>query len=280
MDWNSWGPPLIATTIGLASGFALVFNARRGDARDERAQTLRAHKAGLMDRLRELELERPKLPASTYEEERRALVAQAAATLRELEELEGTQRPSSAGLGLPIAAAAAITVASVLVVVWPESSAAPAASIDDAPTGGSNPHAMAEMAAQGDELPDDLDKLNDMAYRAILAGQLPTAMGAVEKARQMAPDDPLVRIHLDVMRINVGMVDRAAEDLDDIVAEYPDQVRAILWLAYAKGQRGDEATAREMLEQVLEKAPDSEEATMARSWLMEIDKAQGMAPAP
>ena len=110
--------------------------------------------------------------------------------------------------------------------------------------------------------------------RALLAGQLPTAMGAVEKARQLAPDDPLVRVHLDVMRLNVGMVDRAHEDLDDIVSEHPDMVRAILWLAFAKGQKGDEDGARALLERVLEKAPDSEEATMGRSWMMEIDAAQ------
>ncbi len=280
MDWTSWGPPLLASGIGLASGLALVFRARGGDDKAEQAHALRAHKAALMERLRELDIERPKLTPASWEAEKRALVRQAAETLRELEAIEGcTERPSG-GLGLPVGAVGAITLASILVLAWPEAESVPATQLDAPPTGGTSPHAMAEVAARGSALPDDLDALNDLAYDAILGGDLPTAMGAVEKARRLAPDDPLVRTHLDIMRMNVGMVARAADDLTLIIEQHPTQVRAILWLAYATSQQGDEDAARALLERVLELAPGSDDATMARSWMMEMDRAAGEAPTP
>jgi predicted Zn-dependent protease len=285
VDWNTWLPPLMAAGVGLAAGLTFVWKAAGDDGPDEQAHALRAHKAALMERLRELELERPKLGPETYEAERRALVTQAAETLRRIEELEarGHARPSS--LLVPVSVVVAIALGTVGVMAWPDTSAdALAVPLDQAPTSpasggmggmGAAPSSMAEVTAgAAASLPDSLDELNAMAYDAMLQGQLPVAMGAVEKARQIAPDDPLVNTHLNIMRLNVGMVDKAAAALEAIVAAHPEQPRPLLWLAYARGNQGDDAAARVMLEAVLDLAPDSDEATLARQWMMEIDQAQ------
>jgi len=286
VDWNTWLPPLLASGVGLATGAVLVWKSSGGDSPAEEAHTLRAHKSGLMERLRELEVEKPKLASDAYQTERKALVAQAAATLRRIEALEarGHHRPSN--LATPIGIVVAIGLASVGVMAWPDSSGGvEPVPLDSPPArsrassggmgGQAMPSSMAEVTSTAGDLPDDLDELNAIAYGAMLEGQLPVAMSAVEKARQIAPEDPLVQTHLNIMRLNVGMVDKAADGLETVVKEHPDQVRPLLWLAYARGNQGKDDEASALLEKVLDMAPDSDEATLARQWMMEIDKTQG-----
>ena len=286
MDWNTWLPPLLASGVGLATGATLVWRSKGGDSPAEEAHTLRAHKSGLMDRLRELEVEKPKLPSETWQAERQALVTQAAETLRRLEALEARGHRRSSSIATPVGIVVAIALASVGVMAWPDMGSdvdpvpldTPPARTQSAMGGqggmGAMPSSMAEVTAGSDSLTDNLDELNAMAYDAMLQGQLPVAMSAVEKARTIAPDDPLVNTHLNIMRLNVGMIDKAAEGLEALVAAHPDQPRPLLWLAYARGNQGKDDEARAMLERVLDMAPDSDEAVLARQWLMEIDKAQ------
>jgi TolA-binding protein len=282
VDWNTWLPPLLATAVGLGTGIALVWKAAGSEGDAEEAHTLREHKAALMERLRELDIERPKLGEEVWQAERKALVQQAAETLKKLETLEAKGHHRPRGLLGPISIIAAITLASVGVLIWPDSSASvepvplesPSPRTQRAPAGmgAAAPSSMGEAIAGATALPDDLDELNAIAYEAVLSGDLPVAMGAVDKARSLAPDDPLVNTHLNIMRINVGMMDKAATGLEAIVSAHPDQPRPLLWLAYARGNQGDDDSAYAMLEKVLDMAPDSEEATLARQWMIEIDK--------
>ncbi len=284
MDWNTWLPPLLASGVGLATGAVLVWRATGSDNPAEEAHALRAHKAALMERLRELEVEKPKLPSDTWRDERQALLTQAAHTLRRIEALEARGHRQSSSVATPVGVVVAIALASVGVLTWPDSSAGidpvplnspPARTQSSGGMGGmAAPTSMAEVTAAASDLPDDLDALNTMAYDAMLQGQLPMAMSAVEKARQIAPNDPLVNTHLNIMRLNVGMVDKGAAGLEAVVKEHPDQPRPLLWLAYARGNQGKDDEAKAMLEAVLDMAPDSDEAVLARQWLMEIDSAQ------
>ncbi len=286
MDWNTWLPPILATVVGLGTGIALVWKASGAEGGAEEAHALREHKAALMERLHELDVERPKLGDEVWQAERKALVKQAADTLRRIEALEakGFHRPTN--IFTPVAIITAIALASVGVMIWPDSSSgiepvpldAPNTRAQRAPAGmGSGgmvaaPSSMGEALPGASDFPDDLDELNTIAYNAVLSGDLPVAMGAVDKARAMAPDDPLVNTHLNIMRINVGMLDKAAAGLEAIVEAHPDEPRPLLWLAYARGNQGDDDSAYAMLQKVLLMEPDSEEATMARQWMMEIDK--------
>lgn len=276
MDWNSWGPPLMATGIGLLAGLALVWKARGGDDPGAERRALAAHKEALLRRLRELDLERAKLPEADWQEERAALVQQAAGTLRRLDEIGGETPGRGAGLLLPAAMLVALTLLGVAVLVWPSGSG-PAEATPVQPKPAENPHAMAAAAGAG--LPDDLAQLNSMAYAALQEGQLSTAMAVVEKARSLAPDDPSVRTNRDILRMNVGMVDKALADLREVVAAHPDLPRPTLWLAYAYGQKGQDGEARVLLARVIELAPESEEAAQARVWLQELEEepAQGEA---
>ncbi len=287
MNWNTWLPPLMASGVGLATGAVLVWRAAGTQTPAEEAHALRAHKAALMERLRELEVERPKLPSEVWQSERQALVKQAAETLRKIDALEarGHRRPTS--LVGPVMVVGSVALCALGMMAWPDdSSSATPVSLDQPPArtqassgmgGMGAPSSMAEVTSMAGSLPDDLAELNSMAYDAILQGQLPLAMSAVEKARQIAPEDPLVKTHLNIMRINVGMVAKAGEGLEEVVQAHPDQPRPVLWLAYAKGNLGDDEAAKVLLEKVLDMAPASDEATMARQWMMEIDSAAGQA---
>jgi tetratricopeptide (TPR) repeat protein len=217
-------------------------------------------------------------------------VRQAAEALRRAEALPTPRAGRTAGLLLPMSFLATFSAFGAAVVVWPSSDAgAEVAGLEDEPP--ASPHGMARqpgsgapddphgMARQaGADLPDDLTALNAMAYAALLQGQLPTAMAAVEKARALAPDDPDARTNLDVMRMNVGMVDRAAEDLGKLVEAYPDRPRPLLWLAFARGKQGRDEEARTLLARVLALQPEGEEATLARQWLAELDPAPAATP--
>ncbi|MFH1468252.1 MAG: tetratricopeptide repeat protein [Pseudomonadota bacterium] len=273
MDWNSWGPPLMATGIGLVAGLALVWKARGGGDEAEEAQALAAHKEALLRRLRELDLERPKLHEAEWQEERAALIKQAAEALRRLDALDAKGPARSAGLLMPASLLGALTLLGTAVLVWPSGGDEQIADLQQQPT--PNPHAMATAAGAG--LPEDLDQLNSMAYAALLEGQLSTAMAVIEKARALAPDDPTVRTNLDIMRMNVGMVDKALADLQQVVTAHPQEPRPTLWLAYAHGQKGQDSEARVLLARVIELAPGSEDAQQAMAWLQELDVEPGQA---
>jgi cytochrome c-type biogenesis protein CcmH len=133
-----------------------------------------------------------------------------------------------------------------------------------------SPHAVSPHASTAAADPADLPTLNARAYASILEGDLPEAMALVERARQMAPDDPDVQINVCALRIAVGMLDRAESGIDAVLAAHPDHLRARLWKGVIQGQRGDAEGARQAWHDVIARDPDGTEGKQARAFLAEL----------
>ena len=92
MDWQTWGPPLVVLSIGIAVGLGLALTAggQRAieDDRTARREDLTAEKATLLEQIRSLDADRDKLGESEYARRREELVGLAAKVLAELEALE------------------------------------------------------------------------------------------------------------------------------------------------------------------------------------------------
>lgn len=267
MDWSDWGPALLTVVAGLALGAAWAGRGA-GVPGPERRDELLARKEILLERLRDLD--RPEEPSAEEQARRAALVAEAAELVRRADALPVERRASP--LLLPLGLLALVgALTAWAVVAWPDGSDAVVGPYREA---SASPHAGGANAPRA-ELPDDLPSLQELAWKAILAGDLPAAMQANEKARAIAPDDPLVRTHRAALQLAVGMGDRADQTLTEVLAEHPDLPRALLWQGVARAGRGDAAGARASLERVRSLAPDSEEARAAAEVLAELD-----APAP
>jgi len=271
VDWNTWGPPLLAAVIGAMGGTACLarLKGEPPSSSRRRAAELQAEKAAMMEQLRELEADRAGLPADSYQRERQALIAQAAEALRKLEEL-GVTAPPRHGLLLPLTALFAVGLGSAVALAWGFESEPPAEEPQQASATVANPHQQAASEAESVDLPEDLEGLNELTYQAILDGDLRTGMMAMERARKLAPEDPTVLTHLAILRLRVGMSDRALESFEAVLRTHPDHQRALLWSAYARGQMGERAAARQLLERVIALAPESSEGRTARDWLQEL----------
>ncbi len=94
MDWQTWGPPLVVLSLGVAVGLGLALSAGgRRAVDDERLallEDLEARRMALMEQIRALGADRDKLGEAGFAARREALVNEAAAVLAELERVEST----------------------------------------------------------------------------------------------------------------------------------------------------------------------------------------------
>lgn len=257
MDWQTWGPPLVVLSLGVAVGLGLAFTAggRRAvdDARVARLEDLRAQKAALLEQIRSLDADRDKLGEVEYAARREALVTEAAAVLAELERVEqasaevvAVERAAAGGPPAParspfvagLWAAGVLLFFGVLAVFLTTSSTE--REQGGSMTGGSAGReagisaeveaAQARLAADA----DDLEALHVLTYNALLTRDLDNAMQYVDRARALDPDAPDLHVHLAILQLAVGMHDRAEKELDLALAQRPDWGRAHLWLGLVR----------------------------------------------
>ena len=131
---------------------------------------------------------------------------------------------------------------------------------------------IAELEARVQTDSQDIDALNQLSYIAINAGDLGAAMGWLDKARAVAPDDPEVRTHMAILQASVGMGSRAKTELDAVLAEVPTLSKALLWKGLIALQSGEREAAVFALESALEHATDGESRYMATQALAEARK--------
>lgn len=250
MDWQTWGPPLVVLSIGIAVGLglALISGGQRAveDDRLARREELTAQKATLLDQIRSLDADRDKLGEAEYARRRQELVGQAAKVLAALEALEAmpveelaverelandgaSSNPLAAGLW-----AAGVLLFFGMLAVFLSSSSTERAQ-GGSMTGGavsSAANASAEIVAAKDALeadPNDLKAINTLSYDALLNRDLENAMQLVDRARAIDPDDPDLHVHLAILQISVGMVDKADVELARAIEQRPKWGRPRLW---------------------------------------------------
>lgn len=240
----TWGPPAIAVVLGLGLGAWAAASMKA--VTTSPAVALRAERTEVIRRIRELDVEKSRMPQDQYEEARRGLILEAARLLRDLDGAAPGGRSHGAwGAHLAVAGVLALVLILVSSTFQSRVEAALAAQAQAVPT--ERRHAATEGGA---ELPADLGALNRVAHEALFEGDLATTMAAVEKARGISPGDLEVRVHVAALRISVGMYSKAEPDLDEVLAARPAMAEAWLWKGISRGKQGDDAGARAALEKV------------------------------
>ena len=291
MDWQTWGPPLVVLSLGVAIGLGLALSAGGKRAVDDdrlaRLEDLRAQKASLLDQIRGLDADRDKLGEAEYASRREGLVAEAAAVLAELERVE--QAPaevvaieraaqlgeSGASGSSPLTTglwAGGVLLFFGLLAVFLTSSSTERAQ-GGSMTGGSDGRdapLVAEVETAQERLAadaNDLDALNVLTYDALLKRDLDNAMQYVDRARAIDPDSADVHVHLAILQIAVGMHDRAEAELQQAITARPDWGRPHLWMGLVRlyQERTDEAISE--IEGALELGLRVDEQQFARQLL-------------
>lgn len=239
------------------------------DSRSARIDELLAEKKGL----------KPLLEGASTEEERQEILERGRVLLAELDALGHTRTTasprSSKGIWAFTLLISALFIGGSIKLVQQESQER----MDDPETTArlANMKIQKELEAARDALeedPTDIDALIVLTRRALLDGDLPTAMNYVMSSEESAPNNPKMTIYSGGMAVMVGMADRAVERIAPVVESHPDDHEAHWWLgvAYASMKRFDEALIHLAKTDAL--ASESQEAAFARGMIAEIEAAR------
>jgi tetratricopeptide (TPR) repeat protein len=282
MDWSVWAPPLVVLAISLVVGGLLAFRARAGRVGTLRLEDRVALRDASIERLRQHEADRGKLAPDVWEQRRLALLDAAALAWKDEDEAvvlgQGAPGavPTHAQVGLPRRLAWVLgSLAFVGLLAWglKEASAPRAQGGMGAMDGGAAEWAAAGAAAKAalEADPRDLAALNLLTWHAIAEQDLQTAMGLLDRAREISPDDPEVITHMAIMQAAVGFPDRAEAGLDRALLARPDFARALIWKALIRKARGDTDAARSLATRAAAAAVSADEKGAARALLQELD---------
>lgn len=251
VDWSVWGPPLLVLGLGGVAGLGLVLTGRSAPAVEDNSRLdLEARRQVLLTALHELEADRPKLEEAVYLSRREALLAEAAAVLRALDEgpaprAQATPRPTTGARGLAYGVGAVLFLALAGLVL--QQSVKPRDDGGGAGMGAAvGPEVrLAELQAQLSANPQDLDALNALTRLALETQQLDLAMQTLDRARAIDPEHPAVLTHFGALLIFIGRDQQAEEQLRAALARQPGFGEARLWLMVVLANRGEleQATA-------------------------------------
>lgn len=282
IDWNTWGPPIVVLLLGLVIGLVSALRVQGGrDARPVEARAaLLARKESLVEQLREHQGDRSKMDAAAWTARHEVLLAEAAEVLRALDQDSDQalvfETAAPAGRGLTMAWVAGLVVFFGVAAGLVSRFASERADDMDAPMAGTADPFAAEAAAAEAHLaanPTDLDALNTLAHIAIERKSLQEAMSLIDRARAVAPTDPELRVHVDALRLLIGMADKAQASLEQILVEAPEMSEAMRWMSYARFAQGDLDGAVAWLDKA-SKVGSERDRLVARAWLLELKAAQ------
>lgn len=274
-----WVLPLVVLGVGLVAGLVLVIVSTGGGRRDSRAE-LQADKDSLVDQLRTLQANRSKLDPAQFESRWTALLDEAAAALRELDQAgEGEEIGAAPAAG---SGASRLSWPTVVVGVSffallgvglvqysaPRQEGGSVTGTDL--TGAAERQAKLEAAeAVLLDNPDDLDALNVLTYDALQTGDLSAAMKWMDRCRKVDPDNPEVRTHLAILQLSIGMTAKAVSELDAALEAEPTMSKALFWRGLAALRSDQRPAAIGFMERALEGASTPEERQAATQGLME-----------
>ncbi len=285
IDWNTWGPPLAVLILGAIVGIVAALRVQGGaDSRPvEAREALLSRKESLVEQLKEHDSDRSKMDEAAWSERRENLLAEAAGVLRQLD--EGPEDvefevagPSGRGLtaswivGLLVFCGVAAGLVSQFAKPRVDGGGGQM-SVD--PWAEDIAHAEAALRAD----PNDMEAINLLTHIAIERKELESAMGLIDRGRAVAPEDTELKIHLDALRLLVGMGAKAEVGLKEVLEKDPESSEAMRWLSYALFQQGDIDGAASWLEKAMTVGSERDRA-LAEVWLMELRSAQVAAEEP
>jgi tetratricopeptide (TPR) repeat protein len=108
--------------------------------------------------------------------------------------------------------------------------------------------------------PDQTIALNNLAYlMAEEGGELDAALTLAQRAKQKAPNDPMISDTLGWIYIKKGLANSALPIFNELTAKFPAVAVFHYHLAMAHSQRGDNAQARRALDAALKANPQKQE---------------------
>jgi tetratricopeptide (TPR) repeat protein len=108
--------------------------------------------------------------------------------------------------------------------------------------------------------PDHATALNNLAYLLAEEGnELDTALTLAQRAKQRAPNDPMIADTLGWIYIKKGLANNAVPIFTELTAKYPAVAVFHYHLAMAHSQRGDSAQAKRAIEAALKANPQKQE---------------------
>lgn len=252
MDWQTWGPPLGVLAISGVVGFVLNLQMKRASSalyeQGHKAE-LHAAKQQTMDALRELELDKEKLSAGEYAQQKELLVQKASDILAKIDSNEVQpmkQESSSVSLSVWYYVIGGLAFFSLLAVLINKYSAP--RTDGQVMTGGTSSGMSAqEIAAEWEakreerrnkaleaigKNPNDIDALNVLTYEALLVQDMQSAMTYMEQVRNIDGQDPDFMVHLAILQMSVGMTDRAEVGFAQALLQRPQMAKALLWKGY------------------------------------------------
>ncbi len=103
--------------------------------------------------------------------------------------------------------------------------------------------AKTELEARLAANPSDLDALNQLTDMSLAAEDLPGAMNYNAKALEVAPADPDARVNRAALQVSIGMRDKALVTLDEVIAENPTHIKALVYRGLIAMRVGEYQTA-------------------------------------
>ena len=266
--------PLAITALAAVAAFFVI----RGlaDERDEQKKTRNDQIDALLAEKKAL---KPLLDKAATPEERQELLEKGRSLLAELDALGHTRTTASPkgskGVWAFTLLISALFIWGSIKLVQQESKER----MDDAETTARLEHRKIQKELEQaqeilEENPSDINALVVLTRRALLDGDLPTAMNYVMRSEESDPDHPKMTVYSGGMAVMVGMADRAVERILPVVESHPKDHEAHWWLgvAYASMKRFDEALIHLAKTDTL--ASESQEAAFARGMIAEIEAAR------
>ena len=293
MDWDVWGPPLIVLGASSVVATIIVVSMKGEETASGREAELMARKDQLMEALRELDADKPKMSEDAYFEQRENYLAEAAEVLAALDGQEDTTVEPISPMTVSnqvwmyvVGTLLFFGLVGKLIVDYSaprrEGGVMTGASMDE--------NVAAEAEARFEEWdrkraerqenaraaveknPEDLDALNVLTYESLLKRDMQSAMTFMEKVRAVDPRDPDFMVHLAILQMTVGMTDRAEVGFAQALQARPGMPKALLWKGYMLSATDQRAEALEVLQSIEHEFSIPEEQYFYEGLLDELNR--------
>jgi tetratricopeptide (TPR) repeat protein len=303
--WAEWGPPITVLVAAIAFGWISVVRMRPGTdpsiERESRRLDLESAKQEAITALKQLELDKDKLPPDEYERERERLLHRGARALEALENPEVASRLPPEPRGMPeVTRPAGGSPGGGLAPEWRGALYTLGAIVllfilynmagnftkpkDQGPMAGQQPPGREEVSPRALDVRNspvfqqevaaqeallqanasDVGALNQLTYLWLMMAEDPQkAFGYNEQALKADAKNPDARAFRAVLTAMMGMPDKAVASLDELLVEHPDHEKGIIYRAMMLLQMGRTQEGITALEAAAQAHPESQELQMA-----------------
>lgn len=291
IDWSVWGPPLAVLVAGIVMGVVTLGRMRTGSGdpsigRESRKIDLESARDEVLEALKQLELDRDKMPPDAYARERESLVSRGARALEALDEpVDSNSIPTRPPVVIAPewrGALYALGAVLLLAILWNFATSETVERRDGASMtgnqavggGGEGSRAaiqdspkfkarVAELEGKLQANANDVGALNDLTHMFMMVSDYPKAFGYNDTALKAAPTDADARTYRAALTAMMSMPDKALEQFDALLAEKPDHAMAIVYRAMVLFQTGKVDEAIASLEAATKKYPDNDDLRSA-----------------